>query len=209
MLTRIEQRKPNRVTRILTTCLLVVPLAALPVPGQETRELNVEATVDVQTTLREILETLKRQQAQIDELRAALQQQQETIQAQQKIIDQQQQDLTSQREEIGRASAGGGLDAVVQYKVAMELQHIAIFDVRRREQPAYFRRCIDEFRKIVTDWPASTQAPEAQYRIGKIYHRYLKEYDNAVREYETLLQNYPDSEFVPEAQDAIRDLRGR
>ncbi len=167
-----------------------------------------EQPLDVQKTLRQILDTLQKQQTQIDELQATVKKQAETIQNQQRIIQQQEQSLSQQKEQLDRTSQGTGLDSVVQYKVAMELQHVAIFDVRRREQPAYFRRCVEEFRKIVDEWPNSMHAPEAQYRIGRIYHRYLKEYDKAIREYEALIQNYPASEYVEDAQEALSDLRG-
>lgn len=199
----IRPWRQERIVGVLTACLLVISLLVPRAFSQDTD------TLDVQSTLRLILDTLKKQQAQIDELRAAIERQAETIHAQQKMIQRQEEDLSTQRQQIDKAAAGGGLDAAVQYKVAMELQHVAIFDIRRREQPAYFRRCIEEFRKIVTEWPASSQAAAAQYRIGKILHRYLKEYDKAIREYEALLQNYPDSEFAPEGRDALHDLRGR
>ncbi|HQO35031.1 MAG TPA: tetratricopeptide repeat protein [bacterium] len=164
--------------------------------------------LDVQATLKELLQTMKAQQTQIDDLRAAIQKQSETIQQQQQIIEQQRQDLSAQRSKLDETAAGGGLDAVVQYKVAMELQHVAIFDTRRKDQPAYFERVIGEFRKIIEEWPASQYAPEAQYRIGKIYHRYLKDNASAIREYKAVLTNYPDSDSAVDAREALQDLGG-
>ncbi|MFH1741494.1 MAG: hypothetical protein ABIH23_21010, partial [bacterium] len=178
---KTKQKDQTWISGIVAVCILM-PTWTIPVAfGQDTESL------DVQSTLKQILQTLEKQQVQIDELRATVQRQTETIQAQQRIIDEQTQNLSVQRDQLDRAAAGGGLDAIVQYKVAMELQHVAIFDIRRREQPAYFERCIGEFRKIVTDWSASPYAAEAQYRIGKIYHRYLDRPRDAIREYQTLL----------------------
>ncbi len=197
------QRNSRGVITFLATAMLIAGVGAPSVFSQQ------EQPLDVQKTLRQILDTLQKQQVQIDRLQQTIEQQSETIQRQQAIIDRQQQDLSQQQEQIEKTSQSTGLDSVVQYKVAMELQHVAIFDVRRREQPAYFERCVEEFRKIVEEWPNSMHAPEAQYRIGRIYHRYLKEYDKAVQEYETLIRDYPQSEYVEEAREALADLRSR
>jgi len=54
------------------------------------------------------------------------------------------------------------------------------------------------FRKIVENGPNWEQAPEAQLIIGRIYEQ-QEEFADAVREYETLMQNYPNSDEAAEA----------
>jgi hypothetical protein len=53
--------------------------------------------------------------------------------------------------------------ARLQYDQARELMHEAIFEVRKGEQGPWFRRVVEEFRKVVDNYPQSSEAPESQF----------------------------------------------
>ena len=55
-----------------------------------------------------------------------------------------------------------------------------------------------EYTEYVSKFGATGQAPDAQYQIGSIHYS-KQEWDDAVKAFDVLLQNYPDSRRVPEA----------
>jgi TolA-binding protein len=167
---------------------------------------------DYGQALTEILGVLQQQQQTLDVLMRRSQDQQEVINRQNQIIENQQSQLAEQKEKIAAAPQvpegfSDNYSADKQYDIAYDIQHIAIFEVRRKDAPPYFRKAAEEFRKVVNEHPSSEKADDAQYRVAKIYHRYLKEYAQAIREYEILLEKYPQSEYVDEARSALGELR--
>jgi TolA-binding protein len=84
---------------------------------------------------------------------------------------------------------------------------------------------LQEYSEYVTRFADSPQASDAQYYIGSIDYS-NQDWDNAVKAFNTLLQNYPDSKRTPEtlyykadslarlglgqeANDTLKDLRRR
>ena len=51
-----------------------------------------------------------------------------------------------------------------------------------------FKLAIQSYRKIITDFQGSKQAPHAQFMIGYIYANEIKDFKNARSEYEIFLQ---------------------
>jgi len=52
------------------------------------------------------------------------------------------------------------------------------------------------FHKIITDFPTSENADNAQFWIGEIYYR-EKWYEKAILEYQKVIENYPKGNKVP------------
>ena len=84
---------------------------------------------------------------------------------------------------------------------------------------------IQEYRDYVTKFGDSPQASDAQYYIGSIHYS-NQEWEDAVKAFDTLRQNYPDSRRIPEslyykadslaklgrwqeANETLKDLRKR
>lgn len=189
-------------------------------PPSDSYELGISALEqgDTQKALTEIFNILRRQQQSLEQLMRRSQDQQKTIEQQTQLIDKQVQELEQQRQEMEQQRVAleqsprvpegfaDNYSADKQYEIAYGLQHIAIFDVRRKDAPPYFEKAIEEFRKLVEQYPTADKADDAQYRIGKIYHRYLKDYSKARAEYQDLLDKYPDTEYGDEAREALSDL---
>ncbi len=97
--------------------------------------------------------------------------------------------------------------ARLQYDQARELMHEAIFEVRKGEQGPWFRRVVEEFRKVVDNYPQSSEAPESQIRIARIYRRYLGDIIQARQEYQRFIDRYPDSKYATEARQALQELQ--
>jgi TolA-binding protein len=55
-----------------------------------------------------------------------------------------------------------------------------------------------EYRDYVSKFGDSPQAPDAQYYIGSIHYS-KQEWEDAVKAFDTVLQNYPDSRRTPES----------
>lgn len=174
---------------------------------------------DTQKALSEILNLLQRQQQSIDLLMQRSQDQQRVIEQQRQLIETQNQDIQRQKEQLDQQQRqlaeaprmpdgfADNYSADRQYATAYNLQRIAIFEVRRRDAPPYFERAIVEFRKVVEDYPNSDKADDAQFRIARIYHRYLRDFPKARQEYQYLIDHYPDSEYVTDAREALNELR--
>lgn len=64
------------------------------------------------------------------------------------------------------------------------------------------------FRKVADGMPASILRDRAQMRIGELYENKLKDKQKAIKAYEQVLVNFPNSLFVEEARKRIRTLRG-
>ena len=64
------------------------------------------------------------------------------------------------------------------------------------------------FSKIVQSAPASKLASYSQYMIGICYLK-MEKYEEAVRQFELYLKNYPDSDRVSEAQRGVRTAKER
>jgi tetratricopeptide (TPR) repeat protein len=64
------------------------------------------------------------------------------------------------------------------------------------------------FSKIVQSAPASKLASYSQYMIGICYLK-VEKYEEAVRQFELYLKNYPDSDRVSEAQSGVRTAKER
>jgi len=167
---------------------------------------------DSAKALQEIFILLQQQQQTLDLLMHRSQDQQKLMEQQKEMIQKQQEQIETQTQQLAQSPRlpegfADNYSADQMYKTAYDIQHIAIFDVRRKDAPPYFRKAIEEFSKLVEAHPTAEKADDAQFRVAKIYHRYLKEYSQAVREYELLLERYPDSEYVDDAREALSDLR--
>jgi TolA-binding protein len=193
--------------------------AQLPASDAINRGVEAARKGDTNKALEEVFNLLLQQQTSIDLLMRRSQDQQKLIDQQKDLIEKQNGELEQQRTRIQaqqdqlsqspRLPEGfaDNYSADRQYEIAYDLQHIAIFDVRRKDQAPYLLKAIEEYRKVIEKYPTAQKAPDAQYRIAKLYHRYLKDYAQAVKEYEALVQAYPDSQFAELARQALGELR--
>ncbi len=189
--------------RFLLCTLLVCGLVA-PVFAQKA------TSDDIQTQLQQIMKMLEAQQKQIQTL-------QQQVQRQQAIIDRQNQDFQRQTQEFeerkreieSRPNLNDAVEALVHYKTGSELQHIGRFDVRKREAKPYFNKAIGEYKVVLEEHPGTPQAADCAWRTATIYHKYLKDYKNAVTYYQLLLEKYPKDPHVAEARKNLTDIKGK
>ena len=69
------------------------------------------------------------------------------------------------------------------------------------------KRCleaVEEFQRVVTNFPGSSLVPDAQYQLAEA-HYCLKDYVQAVFEYARLMNTYPSSDRVDDAQYRIAE----
>jgi TolA-binding protein len=62
-----------------------------------------------------------------------------------------------------------------------------------------YNQAIAEYQKVLSDFPGSNHAAEAQFRIANVYHWGMKEPEEALVAYQTVVDNYPDSELAQTA----------
>jgi outer membrane protein assembly factor BamD len=74
----------------------------------------------------------------------------------------------------------------------------------------------NEFREFLTFYPTNARSDYAQYRLGMVYFKQMRapqrdqtETREAVREFETFLERYPNSALRPEVESKLREARDR
>lgn len=74
----------------------------------------------------------------------------------------------------------------------------------------------NEYREFLTFYPTNPRSDYAQYRLGMVYFRQMRapqrdqtETREAVKEFETFLERYPNSALRPEVEAKLREARDR
>ena len=139
--------------------------------------------------------------------------QEEELENQKKVIEFYKKEihrLEKEKKEIGKGveQATVNLDAARLFREGWKWQHKGIFDARdEKERKECLEKAIEIFRKIVVRYPQAEKADDAQFRVGRIYFAFLKEYGKAEVELRKFLEMYPDSEFVDEVNRMLEKLR--
>jgi outer membrane protein assembly factor BamD len=75
---------------------------------------------------------------------------------------------------------------------------------------------INEFKEFLTFYPTNPRADYAQYKLGYAHYKQMRgpqrdqsETREAVRELETFVEKYPNSQLLPEVQQKLRESRDR
>lgn len=100
-------------------------------------------------------------------------------------------------------SAGRGqtsADAERIWKEAWRIQRTAIHEKRGKEKKQMLLEAIETFREIIVNHPLSVRASDAQYRIGRLYYKFLDNKRKGSEEFRKFVRDYPDAD-----PDLIRD----
>jgi len=75
---------------------------------------------------------------------------------------------------------------------------------------------INEFREFLTFYPTNARADYAQFKLGMAHFRQMKapqrdqtETREAVKEFQTFVERYPNSSLLPEARGKLREAKDR
>jgi outer membrane protein assembly factor BamD len=75
---------------------------------------------------------------------------------------------------------------------------------------------VNEYREFLTFYPTNARADYAQYKLGMTHHKQMRgpqrdqtETREAIREFETFMERYPNSPLKPEVQEKLREARDR
>ncbi len=75
---------------------------------------------------------------------------------------------------------------------------------------------INEYQEFLTFYPTNRRADYAQYKLGMVHHKQMRgperdqtETRDAIKELQTFVERYPNSELMPEAKAHLREARDR
>jgi TolA-binding protein len=209
--------------KYISICVLAfLLLAPAIVRAQNTKPTSNE---DLREMVQNLMETIRLQQKSINSIQKKMDKtDKELSEIKQILYDQTQsykqakEDLNKERKNMsasnnmsdGEFRSNDEYAAELQFKNAYSIQRIARFDphVKRKDQGPYYRRAIKEFELVVERYPKTRRADDSQIRVARLY-RTLKETEKAKEAYQKLIDMFPDSEYVDEAQDRLADLGNR
>ena len=75
---------------------------------------------------------------------------------------------------------------------------------------------VSEYREFLTFYPTNPRADYAQYKLGMTYFKQMRapqrdqtETREAVKEFQTFVERYPNSSLLPEVKEKLREARDR
>ncbi|MBN1521053.1 MAG: secretin and TonB N-terminal domain-containing protein [Candidatus Aureabacteria bacterium] len=93
------------------------------------------------------------------------------------------------------------------FKKAKSLESLA-HRVGDERKIALFNRSIAYYLQVARDYKGLTKyPPEALYRAGKIYYKYLKRYDDAEAVFQEIVQDYPESRYARKALSYLSKIQ--
>jgi len=91
------------------------------------------------------------------------------------------------------------------WREAWELQRTAVFTKFGSEKEDMLEDALLKYREITTKYPGTKEAEEAQYRIGRIHAKFLKNRLKAKEAFEKYLALYPQGDFAEEIRKELQD----
>jgi outer membrane protein assembly factor BamD (BamD/ComL family) len=89
------------------------------------------------------------------------------------------------------------------WREAYNLQRTAVFTKVGREKEDMLEDAIAKYREITANYPETKEAEEAQYRIGRIHLKFLKNRQRAKEEFGKYLELYPQGEYAEEIKKEV------
>jgi TolA-binding protein len=87
--------------------------------------------------------------------------------------------------------------------MASQLMRLAEVDLFELDQP---RLALREFQRVLQEFPGSQQCPRAAFAIAWIYDNTLADTQRALRAYESVAAEYPESVQARQAQDIVSQM---
>ena len=87
-------------------------------------------------------------------------------------------------------------------RAASALKTLAMLTQQRGDMEG----AVEHYKRLLTRYPNSEQADEAQFMIGFIYEEYLGDLDRARSAYEMVIERFPNSELAANARQLLPHL---
>lgn len=102
--------------------------------------------------------------------------------------------------------AGAELKTVSIREIPVSVARSCIY-CRKLLDSKRYQESIQWYRDFIAKFGEKYMVDDAQYEIANIYDRYLRDYGSAIREYETLLAKYPESNKALQASQRLEYLK--
>lgn len=113
-----------------------------------------------------------------------------------------------QREEVYVNITGVGERTLVNmlFEKARRLESNQGIESRRKDEATRIAEALDLYRTIATQFPESDKADEALYRAGKIYFWFYHDRLQALKMFQALTENYPQSPYYANSTYIVRSI---
>lgn len=108
----------------------------------------------------------------------------------------------------GRGRTAQATDSVQTIFNQSILDDVYWLEAKIHLQRGKFQESIDLLSKILSEYGEDVLADDAQFLIGEIYERQIKDNQKAMETYRDLLTKFPGSVYAAEARKRFRTLRG-
>ncbi len=136
---------------------------------------------------------------------------QRELEEKQKLLDVYRQELDKLEKEKDNLlkTAGRGqtsADAERIWKEAWRIQRTAIHEKSGKGKEQMLLEAIETFREIIVNHPLSVRAADAQYRIGRLYYKFLDNKKKGYEQFRKFVRDYPaaDSNLIRDADKWIK-----
>src|SRR4029078_3293987 len=75
---------------------------------------------------------------------------------------------------------------------------------------------VNEYRELLTFYPTNDRADYAQFKLGMTHYKQMRssqrdqtQSKNAVEQFETFVERYPNSALMPEGKEKLREAKNR
>lgn len=92
---------------------------------------------------------------------------------------------------------------------AWRYQHDGVFKKTGKEKEEFLNKAVAVYKRIVIDYPHADKAEEAQYRVGRVYYKFLKEHQPAEVELQRYLNQYPKGRYASDVRSMLGRIKGK
>jgi type IV pilus assembly protein PilQ len=93
------------------------------------------------------------------------------------------------------------------YEEARNLEADEGLESRRKDERTRIANALELYRQIASQFPGNEKAPECLFKAGIIYYSYFRDFAGAKKSFIQLVEDYPDSRFVPKSKYLLRAIQ--